>query len=105
MLEMLKRIERAYKIIELNSQAPMILEKHGDEKLFAVRSSINTDGYYTVDADIQTCTCPDFAFRSVKCKHILATEFASTSRRWRILGSWNDMREPILRSPLGSAYL
>jgi hypothetical protein len=78
LLEMLKRIERAYKILELNSQAPMILEKNPHERLFEVRSTVSSDKFYTVDAEIKTCTCPDFSYRSVKCKHILAAEFAST---------------------------
>ena len=78
LLEMLKRIERAYKILELNSQAPMILEKNPHERLFEVRSTVSSDKFYTVDAEIKTCTCPDFSYRYVKCKHILAAEFAST---------------------------
>ena len=77
LLEMLKRIERAYRILELNSKAPMILEKNAKEKLFEVRSSANSQRFYTVDTEIMTCTCPDFSFRSVKCKHLLAAEFAS----------------------------
>lgn len=78
LLEMLKRIERAYKILELNSHAPMILEKNANEKLFEVRSTVGSDRFYSVDAGIKTCTCPDFSFRSVKCKHILAAEFVSS---------------------------
>ena len=76
---MLKRIERAYGIVELNSQSPMILEKNAAEKLFEVRSSADNEKFYSVDMDIMTCTCPDFSFRSLKCKHILAAEFASAT--------------------------
>jgi uncharacterized Zn finger protein len=76
---MLKRIERAYAIVDLNSRQPMIMENSASERLFEVRSSSTSDKFYTVDADIKTCTCPDFSFRSVKCKHILAAEFVSAS--------------------------
>ena len=75
--EMLKRIERAYQIIELNTQEPMILEKNGNQQLFEVRSTASKDRFYIVDTDIKTCTCADFNFRFLKCKHILAAEFAS----------------------------
>lgn len=79
LLGMLKRIERAYSIMELNAGQPMILEKDKAENVFEVRSASKSDKFYTVDADIKTCTCPDFSFRSVKCKHILAAEFAFAS--------------------------
>lgn len=74
--EMLKRIERAYGIVESNSNSPVILEQPGSGQVFAVKSSGAEDKYYTVDAEIKTCTCPDFSYRSVKCKHILAAEFS-----------------------------
>jgi transposase len=32
-------------------------------------------GKYTVDSDLQHCTCPDHELRQVKCKHIIAVEF------------------------------
>ena len=76
LLEMIKRIDRAYKILELNEKEPMILETDAKDRLFEVRSSKNKDKFYTVDADIKICTCPDFNFRYLKCKHIIATEFA-----------------------------
>ena len=81
LLEMLKRIERAYRIAELNSKSLMILEKNTKEKLFEVRSSTRSKKFYSVDIEIMTCTCPDFSFRSVKCKHLLAAEFAATTHR------------------------
>jgi len=77
LLEMLKRIDRAYGILELNEKEPMILETNRQERLFEVRSSKDKDKFYSVDADIKVCTCPDFNFRFLKCKHILAAEFAS----------------------------
>ena len=76
LLEMLKRIDRAYRIIELNEKEPMILEADAKERLFEVRSTKDRDKFYKVDADIKMCTCPDFNFRFLKCKHIIAAEFA-----------------------------
>jgi hypothetical protein len=78
LLEMLKRIERAYRIVELNDKEPMILETDAKERMFEVRSAKDRDKFYRVDADIKVCTCPDFNFRFLKCKHIIAAEFAST---------------------------
>jgi hypothetical protein len=77
LLEMLKRIDRAYGIVELNEKEPMILETNKEQRLFEVRSSKDTRNFYRVDADIKMCTCPDFNFRFLKCKHIIAAEFAS----------------------------
>jgi hypothetical protein len=77
LLEMLKRIDRAYGIVELNEKEPVILETDQREQLFKVRSSKDAEKFYSVDADIKTCTCPDFNFRFLKCKHIIAAEFAS----------------------------
>lgn len=77
LLEMLKRIDRAYRIIELNEKEPMILEK--SDQVFAVRSTTDKGKFYEVDADIKTCSCPDFNYRFLKCKHIIAAEFASAS--------------------------
>jgi hypothetical protein len=56
---------------------PMILETNRKERLFEVRSSKDKGRSYRVDADIKMCTCPDFNFRFLKCKHIIAAEFAS----------------------------
>ena len=77
LLEMLKRIDSAYGIIELNEKEPMILETNKEQRLFEVRSRKDTRKFYMVDADIKMCTCPDFNFRFLKCKHIIAAEFAS----------------------------
>jgi hypothetical protein len=77
LLGMLKRIDRAYGIVELNEKEPMIFETDQKEKLYKVRSTKDKDKFYRVDADIKTCTCPDFNFRFLKCKHIIAAEFAS----------------------------
>ena len=77
LLEMLKRIDRAYGIVEINEKEPMILETNKEHRLFKVRSSKDRSKFYRVDADIKICTCPDFNFRFLKCKHIIAAEFAS----------------------------
>ena len=78
LLEMLKRIDRAYRIVELNEKQPMILKTDAKEqRLFEVRSFNDRDKFYRVDADIKMCTCPDLNFRFLKCKHIIAAEFAS----------------------------
>jgi hypothetical protein len=77
LLDMLKRIDCAYGIVELNEKEPMILETNRRERLFEVRSSKDKGKFYSVDADIKMCTCPDFNFRLLKCKHIIAAEFAS----------------------------
>ena len=75
--EMLKRIDRAYGIVELNERESMIIERNRMESLFEIRSSKDKDKFYRVDTNIQMCTCPDFNFRLLKCKHIIAAEFAS----------------------------
>ena len=77
LLEMLKRIDRAYGIVELNQIEPMIFAMNRKERLLEVRSSKDKGKFYRVDADIKMCTCPDFNFRFLKCKHIIAAEFAS----------------------------
>ncbi len=74
---MLKRIDRAYRLVELNEKEPVIFGTDHNEGLFKVRSSKDVDKFYNVDAEIKTCTCPDFNFRFIKCKHIIAAEFAS----------------------------
>jgi hypothetical protein len=78
LMGMLKRIDRAYAILEQNKEQPVILEKNASGgHMFEIRSSKDWGKFYEVDTDIKTCTCPDFSFRSVKCKHIIAAEFAS----------------------------
>jgi hypothetical protein len=75
----LKRIERAFNIVELNKKEPIIFEKDKEQQLFEVRSIKDRDKFYKVDVDIKTCSCPDFNFRLIKCKHIFAAEFATAS--------------------------
>jgi superfamily II DNA or RNA helicase len=83
------RIKRAYNILELNSYEPIIVEEEEEEeeegyeedsnynqKLFLVRSSKEKDKFYQVNKEMKTCSCPDYKFRILKCKHIIATEIA-----------------------------
>ncbi len=77
LLNILKRIERAYNIVELNKQEQIIFEndrQQQQQQLFNVLSIKDKRKSYEVDADIKTCTCPDFNFRLLKCKHIIAVE-------------------------------
>jgi uncharacterized Zn finger protein len=75
LLNILKRIERAYNIVELNKQEQIIFEKDRQQQLFDVQSTNDKSKSYEVNPDIKTCTCPDF--RLLKCKHIIAVELVS----------------------------
>ena len=48
-----------------------------DSSTYKVKSQ-NGNGWYTVRkiGGKWTCTCPDFTYRRVKCKHIYAVEFS-----------------------------
>jgi len=76
LLEMLKRTERAYKIVQSNDKAPVIYEKGNGKNQFCVQSSDHRK-LYDVDTELKTCTCPDYSFRSIRCKHLIAVEFLS----------------------------
>ncbi len=77
LLNILKRIERAYNIVDLNKQEQIIFEKDRQQQLFDVKSTKDKSRSYEVDPDIKTCTCPDSNFRLLKCKHIIAVELVS----------------------------
>ena len=77
LLNILKRIERAYNIVELNKHEQIIFEKDRQQQLFDVLSIKDKSRSYEVNPDIKTCTCPDFNFRLLKCKHIIAVELVS----------------------------
>lgn len=88
-----KRVEKAYTIVESKLLEPNILEMVEDRaneaqndnsqktktksKTYIIRSRRDKDKVYKVDIENKTCTCADFIFRHVKCKHIIATEFIS----------------------------
>jgi superfamily II DNA or RNA helicase len=83
------RVEKAYGIVESKLLDPNILEQkeesgasdHNDHnkkrktKTYIIRSKTDKEKFYKVDIENKTCTCADFMFRHVKCKHIIATEF------------------------------
>lgn len=77
LLNILKRIERAYNLVELNKQEQIIFEKDRQQQIFDVQSTKDKSKSYEVNPDIKTCTCPDFNFRLLKCKHIIAVELVS----------------------------
>ena len=77
LLNILKRIERAYNIVDQNKQEQIIFEKDRQQQLFGVLSAKDKSKSYEVNPDIKTCTCPDFNFRLLKCKHIIAVELVS----------------------------
>jgi superfamily II DNA or RNA helicase len=42
--------------------------------IYKVKSSKDKNKFYEVDIEKKSCTCADFIYRKVKCKHIIATE-------------------------------
>jgi superfamily II DNA or RNA helicase len=86
-----RRVEKAYNIVESKLLEPNILEQRdekeneksndnthntkGKTKIYIIRSRRDKDKFYKVDIENKTCTCADYVFRHVKCKHIIATEF------------------------------
>ena len=44
-------------------------------KIYMIKSGKQNNKFYEVNVENKTCTCSDFIFRHVKCKHIIATEF------------------------------
>ncbi len=41
---------------------------------YRIKSSTDKDKFYEVNLEKKSCTCKDFIFRKVKCKHIIAAE-------------------------------
>jgi superfamily II DNA or RNA helicase len=93
------RIHRAYDIIESTlNEASLIVEEDfkpivrkeknnsnidneslgSSRRIYKVRSSIDKEKNYLVNLEEQSCTCNDYIYRHVKCKHIIAAEFIST---------------------------
>ncbi len=87
-----RRVERAYDIVESSLKGSFIVEHHEElenketaenktyspikkSKIYMVRSRKNKNTFYEVNIENKTCTCSDFIFRHIKCKHIIATEF------------------------------
>ena len=93
------RIHRAYDIIESTlNETSLIVEEdlkttvkkdkndsnldsnslESSRKIYKVKSSKDKEKNYLVNLKEQSCTCNDFIYRHVKCKHIIAAEFIST---------------------------
>lgn len=51
-----------------------------DTRIFRVKSTSGNNKTYFVDLEKLSCTCADYLFRNIKCKHILATEFTSVEK-------------------------
>ncbi|MFY9872412.1 MAG: DEAD/DEAH box helicase family protein [Candidatus Nitrosopolaris sp.] len=75
-----RRIKEAYNILEVNSYESVIIETNREQKLFQIKSTKDKDKYYKVNAQTKTCTCPDFTFRRLRCKHIAATEILDSTQ-------------------------
>lgn len=96
-----KRIQKAYGIVESSLRQESLIVKNEEgrinnndddkkesnsnnnenakiKKVYRVKSNKDKDKFYLVDVEKKSCTCADFIFRHVKCKHILATEIIST---------------------------
>ncbi|HXG07608.1 MAG TPA: hypothetical protein VNI77_09820 [Nitrososphaera sp.] len=71
LLEMIKRIERGYHLVEMNEREPVILGTDQEERMFKVRSSKDSGKFYSTDAGIKTHAWPDFNSRFLKYKHII----------------------------------
>jgi superfamily II DNA or RNA helicase len=97
-----KKLQKAYNIIESSlkqesfiikqdNKNEKIVDKNNDDgsedksnpdndnlntksRIYRVKSSKDKDKFYEVDLEKSSCTCADFIFRHVKCKHIIATE-------------------------------
>jgi superfamily II DNA or RNA helicase len=74
-----RRIKQAYNILEVNSYEPVVVETDRKQKLYQIKSSKDKNKHYEVNVQAKTCTCQDFNFRGIKCKHITATEILDTT--------------------------
>jgi superfamily II DNA or RNA helicase len=77
------RIKRAYNMLELNSYERIIREEEETNQnyqgLVQIRSSKEKEKFYEVNTQLKTCSCPDFRFKNLKCKHIIAAEMIKSS--------------------------
>ncbi len=94
--QQVKRINKAFQIVEHTLREESLITEQGDSnrptndinktdysdsnlrkasRIFKVRSTEDHNKIYVVDLEKMTCTCADYSFRRLKCKHILATEF------------------------------
>ena len=65
-----------FKYFVVNKPNPGINDIKVREKatVYKVKSSKDKNKFYKVDVEKKSCTCADFMYRRVKCKHIIATE-------------------------------
>ena len=54
------------------------LEK--ETRIYKVKSTSDNNKTYIVDLEKLSCTCADYLFRNLKCKHIFATELTSVEK-------------------------
>jgi len=86
-----KEIEpkRLFKAVKLFQEGKVRITEEGNDVYFEVESERN-NGKYRVDYLEATgrwiCSCPDFAFRNMLCKHILAAMI--------LLGSLEEGKQP-----------
>ena len=64
-----------------------------DDLRYRVKSQSSKGEYdiFTEDKEIWKCSCPDYLFRNIKCKHIFAVEFSFTlieQVKWHPLAHW-----------------
>jgi superfamily II DNA or RNA helicase len=72
--------EENFKTINTKDQKGLHLiedKTTSNSRVYKVKSSVNKDKIYLVNLEKQSCTCGDFVYRHVKCKHIIATEIIS----------------------------
>jgi SWIM zinc finger len=96
--QQVKRINKAFQIVEHSLKENSLITEEADLKcpqndnnytnssvsnikreprVFKVRSIVDKNKIYMVDLENMSCTCADYSFRHLKCKHILATEFTT----------------------------
>lgn len=96
--QQVKRINKAFQIVEHSLKENSLITEEADLKcpkndnnytsrsasnpkresrVFKVRSTVDKNKIYMVDLENMSCTCADYSFRRLKCKHILATEFTT----------------------------
>jgi superfamily II DNA or RNA helicase len=82
-----RRINKAYSLIESNLRGQITIEEEHKQKdkdsdtnndkskkIYKVQSSKEKNKFYEVDVQGKTCTCADYIFKKIKCKHIIFAE-------------------------------
>lgn len=68
--------QRKAKGYDLFVKGKVVYEDLKNYLKFKVRCSNGNNETYTVDLKERSCTCPDYSFRLVDCKHIFASIYA-----------------------------